>query len=925
MYSRLKQSKRALSFVLALVLMLNLVLSSGFFSVAVQATTEAEPDKVIYVDGIGSGNADGSSAENAFKTIAEAYLQIPANNTKTVIVICGEVHLDDSLVIANQNTYYTQKIIGMGEGADISYQKHAGTVVFTSKYGDEDYRDASVGFYLDDVEWNLLGDTTLENIDIRNDANRIVANYYTLTFGEGIGVYGTGSNRIALYVFLGYNNFYLYNGGADTVTGKSILTVRPHDVKFTMKSGTISYLNGTGTGLQGWNNKDSNTTYVPYNVALDIEAGTVTNLTLVANKDASVNDVKISIGSRATVGNLTFTSSTGTIKGTKTIAYTGKTGTVSVAGFDALELTNSNITVSSLDTVKSIQVTDSSNLTVQEAPAEAIPVTVTMASHKWTSNGALITAPAGTAENAFVLTNTDGCAWKYANGSNATWTIVDDPNAFYVDGVNGDDNNSGLSADEPLQTLAAAYAKIPANNEKTVIVICGEVHLNASLANASASVTKKVIGNENGGIKHTGTVVFTSEYKGNDYRGENVGLYLSGVEWNLLGDTVIENIDIKEKSTYIVANYYSFYMGEGLGDNLVADKIVLGFNGATMCNNDVITTVAHDIAFTMKSGTIGTLYGQGLNDQGYRNKDSASGYVPINVTLNIEGGTITDRVYIASNQSITSINNINLNIGGNANVGKLQGYYTHATSTSNPDPNPTVKGEINCIFDLGGKYKELYCNDKNFNLYVIDTANTAVSGAEAGMLKMTGYDIVEKIAQDPATKMRYAAVKSAGVYTAHPFNLTFSQIGINTIAGENDDEVAICLRGTYLANSELLNSGAITDYGICTVVDGVPGEKASAKANYPFDGKNLMHAYYDLLGSLTAEKIDSTVYYCTYMVINGETVYSSAVAKVTPSEVLAYINTLIKGGATVTAAQEARIKALMETNERVKAIFDCFQ
>ncbi len=901
MYSRLKQSKRALSFILALALVLNIVLSSGFFHVAVQATGEDEPSAVIYVDGVGGDNADGETADTAYKTIAEAYQGIPAGNKKTVIVICGKVDMRaaDAGVSSAANYYYYA-----APGVC-----HEGEVVFTSTWGGTNYKDTKGAQLNTPLYYMLMGNTTFENIYITSRPYAIYANYYNLCVGEGVTTNGYTEttlqpNCFARNIYLGTSSG-IFNAIRDDVN-VGLTGIDAQNVNFTMKGCSVDNLYGCGASYQGDGNNGKS-----FGATINIEGGTVINLSVTnANGTTKISDLNVTIGN-ASVGTLTLGTNGFITDENKTITYKNKTGAVSVAGFDTLKLVNSSVTVSSLDTVKTIETMDTSNLTVEAAPATPIPVTVTMAGHKWTANGALITAPSGTAKNMFTLTNTDGCAWEYADGSNATWTIVSDPDAFYVDGVNGLDTNDGLSAEKPLKTLAAAYEKVTASTT-TYIVICGKVNLSESLVNASAAVTKQTIGNANGGIKHPGTVVLTSTYKDVDYSLTGAGLSLGGETWDLMGNTVLENINITEKATSIAANYYSFYMGEGIGGECVADSVVLGFNGAIMYNNGPLKYRPKDITFTMKSGTIGILYGTGLSNQGWDNRDTTDAYVPINSTLNIEGGTITDRVYCAA-AAVASINNINLNIGGNAVVNKLQSKFTSAS--------PIIHGEITCLIDLEGKNVTTIINDNEFDkVYVIDTANNSASGEGAGTLTLAeGYDIVEKIAQDPVTKMRYAAIKSNGVYTAHPFNLTFAQVGLNTKAGAKDDEVAICLRAMYLAGDK----AKPTDYGICRLNENDEWVEYSAKESaYSFDGKNLVNAFYNLSGAL--ENLDSTSSYRVYMVVNGVTVYSDAIVSITPRTVLTNINNQLLAGGYVSDTQRTSLEALVESNPAVGEILTYF-
>ena len=229
--------------------------------------------------------------------------------------------------------------------------------------------------------------------------------------------------------------------------------------------------------------------------------------------------------------------------------------------------------------------------------------------------------------------------------------------------------------------------------------------------------------------------------------------------------------------------------------------------------------------------------------------------------------------------------------------------------------NGEIPVEAGKILDLNGYNVTVTTDDE---ITVIDTANTTQDGTtKAGTLTINGNGSVATVSQDPTDKMRYVAIQEGNTYSFHRFNLTISAVGINTIAGEEDDTVAICLRPTFFANDKVVNSNAITDFGICPVVDGVPGEVITATGKYSLAGKNLLHAYYDMIGSLDEGKIDETKYFCAYMVVNGETVYSSYIAEITPREVLKTIN---KEELTPTDAQMARLETLFEANTRVANI-----
>ena len=185
--------------------------------------------------------------------------------------------------------------------------------------------------------------------------------------------------------------------------------------------------------------------------------------------------------------------------------------------------------------------------------------------------------------------------------------------------------------------------------------------------------------------------------------------------------------------------------------------------------------------------------------------------------------------------------------------------------------------EAGKILDLNGFDVTVAVDDA---LCVIDSKNTAKTGEgeNVGTVKNTGAGVIVAVSQDPATKMRYLAVENGDdTYSAHPFNMTISQLGLNTV------KEAICVRASFMANDKVI--ALIEDYGIS-----VGGVDASAKNSYPF-AANMIHAYADLTGSLASDAaIDTQKTAKAYVKIGGETVYSTYEANVTPREVLKTIN-----------------------------------
>ena len=215
--------------------------------------------------------------------------------------------------------------------------------------------------------------------------------------------------------------------------------------------------------------------------------------------------------------------------------------------------------------------------------------------------------------------------------------------------------------------------------------------------------------------------------------------------------------------------------------------------------------------------------------------------------------------------------------------------------------------EAGKILDLNGFDVTVAVDDA---LCVIDSKNTAKTGEgeNVGTVKNTGAGVIVAVSQDPATKMRYLAVENGdGTYSAHPFNMTISQLGLNTV------KEAICVRTSFMANDKVI--ALIEDYGIS-----VGGVDASAKNSYPF-AANMINAYADLTGSLASDAaIDTQKTAKAYVKIGGETVYSTYEANVTPREVLKTIN---KSDVAPTDTQLAAILELAN-NSHLSNLFTRF-
>lgn len=267
MYSKPKQNKRAFSFIIALCLAFNIVLTSGVMPVTVFAEDISATigTQVFYVDGVGNGEKDGSSEENALQYVSEAYEKIPEGNVKTTIVICGGVDFtkDPGLDTLSGTIRAFKWRDETGKAA------HSGEVVFTAKHGDVNHYGNNNVYISFPTNFALLGNTTYEYIDFHARPANLLANYFNLQIGEGIGRY--------LVEFAGA----LYLGTTSNIWNSYKAEAAVKNVKFTMKSGKIGQLYGGAMSDQGWGNR------VEYSLDMNITGGTVNELILASGGTAN--------------------------------------------------------------------------------------------------------------------------------------------------------------------------------------------------------------------------------------------------------------------------------------------------------------------------------------------------------------------------------------------------------------------------------------------------------------------------------------------------------------------------------------------------------------------------------------------------------------------------------------------------------------
>ena len=182
----------------------------------------------------------------------------------------------------------------------------------------------------------------------------------------------------------------------------------------------------------------------------------------------------------------------------------------------------------------------------------------------------------------------------------------------YVDNVNGNNSNDGMTPLTPVKTLDIAYTKLNPNftRNKNLIVIMGK-YKNQNFLDLSENNTYKK------------DVTITGKYKNNDYKGE-LYFYSSNSSYRFLnGNTTFQflNFNGNRESLYLYLQGFSLTVGESvtmvnyanansnqglIGNNAPAFHIICGW-----LKYDYVTLPRNNSKVLIKSGTYGRIIGGG--------------------------------------------------------------------------------------------------------------------------------------------------------------------------------------------------------------------------------------------------------------------------------------------------------------------------
>ncbi len=399
-------------------------------------------------------------------------------------------------------------------------------------------------------------------------------------------------------------------------------------------------------------------------------------------------------------------------------------------------------------------------------------------------------------------------------------------NAVFVDGINGKDENDGLTDQSAVATLEKAYELLNEECGRIVIMSSPKFDINYSAP------------------EYEGEVVITSVYGDVDYRKETSARLSIGYSFSFNSHTVLENIEIMSigAASRLCFNFHNATIGEGVeAANSVSRyiQLVAGYN----VTDKPLTAEGHmtakgvsykgDCTLTVNSGKWHSVIG-GNYRAGYH---SPMGTFTGNVTVNIGGSTeitsgaraddIEGLGVSATGHNITK-GTVTLNITGGKfkcpvyAVGKVGRYYNNNSENGK-------KGTDGTQFGKSVRYQA--------EISVNISGGDFTDGSVVRVLQAPG---------DTAVHGNYALKVTGGSFHSMFEFSGFGIIGKSTAAGIDKSKAVAFdeIDGTATANKKPLRIACCGDsitFGTCAAAE-TSGGYTYAKENFFYP--NLMQKLY---------------------------------------------------------------------------------
>lgn len=239
----------------------------------------------------------------------------------------------------------------------------------------------------------------------------------------------------------------------------------------------------------------------------------------------------------------------------------------------------------------------------------------------------------------------------------------------------------------------------------------------------------------------------------------------------------------------------------------------------------------------------------------------------------------------------------------------------------------TIELTADAIVNLNG-LKNVVIDTKGYKVSLVDTGNLDdLSGDAAGTAKVTG-TVADWVQHTGGFK--YLALENAdGTYSAHPFNISITEYGVNTHYS------AVSVRVTVIANdkvAKLIDAGefGLHNYNLANTKNADKEYSPYWKSFKDFtneDGKYTthgIHGYFYLENSLTSDVLTDNLFaqVGAYIKIGNLTVESNTKVDIYPKTILTDLNKKVIDEPTLfTEDQKAKMVELLnkEGNDYLKA------
>lgn len=250
---------------------------------------------------------------------------------------------------------------------------------------------------------------------------------------------------------------------------------------------------------------------------------------------------------------------------------------------------------------------------------------------------------------------------------------------------------------------------------------------------------------------------------------------------------------------------------------------------------------------------------------------------------------------------------------------------TEADITLSADTTQTLVIDSDKVLNLNGFNATVSVN-KGVTLTIVDTkfmeGDWNLKGTSAGILTVAEGSEGTIKAWAQFGDYKYLAVKNGNTYSAHPFNIMLTNVGVNTHSSKITVGITVVADDVVAA---LIDSG---EFGLHNItLDGQPNhaEYENRYAKHPFakfDGKNGLQVYFDLNNSLSKDVLteNRSNEFGAYIKVNAGydeevIVESKSTTKIAPKAVL---DSIANKYSTLSPTDKALMQKLMISSDSVK-------